>query len=55
MAFDPVCNIVIDEKETNPSHEYKGIIYYFHSDKCKEEFKKEPENYLEKYEIFEEY
>ena len=43
MAIDPVCKMVVDEK--NPSGgttEYQGQAYYFCAPGCKRVFEREP-------------
>jgi Cu+-exporting ATPase len=46
MHIDPVCGMEIEEKEAAGSSTYKGVVYYFCSQHCKEEFDKDPEKYL---------
>ncbi len=46
MAIDPVCNMVVDEKKTAATSEYKGKKYYFCSVACKKAFDEKPEKYL---------
>lgn len=43
---DPVCNMVIDEKDAVATSTYKGTTYYFCTEHCKESFDKDPESYL---------
>lgn len=43
---DPVCGMIIEEKDVFGTSLYKGIIYYFCSKKCKEDFDKNPESIL---------
>src|SRR4030043_1903823 len=43
---DPVCGMTIEEKDVFGTSSYKGITYYFCSDKCKEDFDKNPESIL---------
>lgn len=47
--FCPVSGEKIDEK-TKVTYEYKGKIYNFCCQDCVEEFKKDPEKYIEKLE-----
>jgi RND family efflux transporter MFP subunit len=51
LSKDPVCgeNVSVNkaEKEGRKSS-YKGINYYFSSDKCKEQFDNNPERYIKK-------
>ena len=44
--IDPVCGMTIEEKDVFGTSSYKGITYYFCSDKCKEDFDKNPESIL---------
>jgi len=46
MHIDPVCGMEIEEKEAAGSSTYKGVVYYFCSQYCKEEFDKDPEKFL---------
>jgi len=46
MPIDPVCGMEVEEKEAAGSSTYKGVVYYFCSQHCKEEFDKDPEKYL---------
>ena len=43
---DPVCGMTIEEKDVFGTSSYKGTTYYFCSDKCKEDFDKNPESIL---------
>src|SRR3990170_3207549 len=42
--IDPVCGMTIEEKDVFGTSSYKGTTYYFCSDKCKEDFDKNPES-----------
>lgn len=42
---DPVCKMKIKKKGAAATSEYQGKLYYFCSQKCKEEFDKKPEKY----------
>lgn len=46
MAKDPVCNMDVDETKAAAKSEFKGNVYYFCSQICKEKFVKEPEKYI---------
>lgn len=49
---DPVCNMIIEDTDAVAASEYKGTIYYFCSESCKEKFDKDQEAYLgEKVEV----
>jgi Cu+-exporting ATPase len=43
---DPVCKMVIEDKDAVATSLYKGKIYYFCAEQCKEAFDKDPESYL---------
>ncbi|BAL80316.1 YHS domain-containing protein [Caldisericum exile] len=44
--IDPVCGMIVKEETAKVTFEYNGKTYYFCSDFCFEEFKKNPEKYL---------
>ncbi|NOZ60181.1 MAG: YHS domain-containing protein [Calditrichaeota bacterium] len=46
MVKDPVCGMMMDEKEATATAEYKNKSYYFCSSHCKMSFDKEPEKYI---------
>jgi YHS domain-containing protein len=46
MTKDPVCKMVVDEKEAKWITEYEGVVYYFCSPECKQEFDDDPEEYV---------
>jgi L-lactate dehydrogenase len=46
MAIDLVCNMEVDEQQTQYTFNYKGETYSFCSEHCKESFKENPERYL---------
>ena len=43
---DPVCLMKVEKSENALNYEYKGETYYFCSEGCREEFRKDPEKYL---------
>lgn len=45
MTTDPVCNMEIDELETNFHSQYGGRQYHFCSEECKDTFDSQPERY----------
>jgi len=45
-ATDPVCLMKVAKNENAQTFTYKGQIYYFCSENCKEQFKQDPEKYL---------
>lgn len=48
MVTCPVSGEKIKKAEAAATYEYEGKIYYFCCEKCKEEFVKNPEKYLQK-------
>jgi Cu+-exporting ATPase len=48
QVTDPVCKMVIEEKDAVGSSVYKGVTYYFCTESCKENFDKDPEAFLGK-------
>ncbi|MGH2403538.1 MAG: YHS domain-containing protein [bacterium] len=48
MARDPVCGMMVDEKNAAGKSEHKGKTYYFCSSGCKAAFDQDPERYAEK-------
>lgn len=47
MARDPVCgmNVRDDDKDNNLRSEYRGQTFSFCSDKCRQEFDRNPSNF----------
>ena len=45
MAKDPVCNMEVDETETEFQSEYGGQNFYFCSQECKDTFDSRPQSY----------
>jgi len=45
-ATDPVCMMKVKKGENALNYEFRGEIYYFCSENCKEQFRQEPEKYL---------
>lgn len=45
---DPVCGMVIDDKDAVGSSEYRGARYFFCSQDCKTEFDENPADYAAK-------
>jgi Cu+-exporting ATPase len=45
-VIDPVCKMVIEDKDAVATSTYKGITYYFCSKPCKEDFDNNPESFL---------
>ncbi|MDW7679146.1 MAG: YHS domain-containing protein [bacterium] len=48
MAKDPVCGMTVDEATPAAKVDYKGKSFYFCSKHCAEQFKEEPEKYVER-------
>lgn len=46
MAKDPVCGMIVNEKEAAATSEYQGQTYYFCSTGCKKSFDENPAKYL---------
>lgn len=44
--YDPVCGNHIDTIQDELSWQYRGNVYYFHSEECMNNFKDNPESYL---------
>ena len=47
MAIDPVCGMEVDENAAPATAEYDGETYYFCSEKCREEFMQNPDQFIE--------
>jgi len=45
-ARDPVCAMMVEEKEAAATSVYKGVTYYFCARGCKVAFDRDPEKYL---------
>ena len=45
-AFDPVCNMTVEEDEAAATAEYDRKTYYFCSAACRKDFEEDPEAYL---------
>lgn len=45
MVKDPVCRKELDSKKFTQKSKYKGRTYYFCSNDCKTQFKKNPREY----------
>ncbi len=46
MARDPVCGMTTKEKDSIFTSSYKGVSYYFCSEKCKRDFDEDPETVI---------
>ena len=47
MPTDPVCGMRIRHEQAVETYIYKGKIFYFCSEACKEEFEQAPEDFIE--------
>ena len=47
MAKDPVCGMNVDEEKAAGKATHNGKTYYFCSPKCKENFEKAPDKYVD--------
>lgn len=48
MAKDPVCQMMVDEKQAAATAVYQGVAYYFCAAGCKRAFEQSPEKYIPK-------
>lgn len=46
MAKDPVCGMVVDERQAAANVEHRGSLYYFCSARCHQIFSADPRKYL---------
>ena len=46
VETDPVCNMKVVKEKAKYSEVYNGRTYYFCSADCKEQFTKEPKNFI---------
>lgn len=46
MTRDPVCGMLIEEKDAAGMAEYKGKTYYFHTTECNAAFERSPDTYV---------
>ncbi len=46
MAYDPVCKMYVEEKDSIFFSEYKGKKYYFCSQLCKIGFDENPDHFI---------
>src|SRR5262245_12651524 len=46
-VVDPVCGMTIDRADSVGEHEYRGTTYYFCNPHCLEQFRADPERYLD--------
>src|ERR1041385_474656 len=47
-AVDPVCGMNVEIATATPTYEHEGKKYYFCSEKCKELFSQNPQQYLQR-------
>lgn len=48
MVIDPVCLKQLDERQVSRKSEYRGQTYYFHDERCQQEFEGRPEDFVGK-------
>src|SRR3954468_21108227 len=46
-VVDPVCGMTIDRADSVGEHAYRGTTYYFCNPHCLEQFRADPERYLD--------
>jgi YHS domain-containing protein len=46
MTRDPVCKMDLNEKDAVATTSYKGDVFYFCSQDCKQRFDADPEQYV---------
>lgn len=46
VGRDPVCNMEIDEQSAAGRSQYEGETYYFCTQSCKDEFDRNPQQYV---------
>lgn len=46
VTADPICGREVKPEEAHSSVDYKGYVFYFDSEECEREFKKDPEKHL---------
>ena len=51
MEKDPVCGMEVDRESAAAQSEYQGRTYYFCAQACKEEFDRNPGQYLKESEV----
>jgi YHS domain-containing protein len=47
MGLDPVCKSEVNPMSAEAQAEYDGVVFYFCSQTCKEQFEREPLRYLD--------
>lgn len=48
QVTDPVCGMVLDQKDAVAESDYEGTTYYFCSQDCKTQFDQNPKKYVAK-------
>lgn len=46
MTRDPVCGMLVDERQAAAKAEYQGTVYYFCSPGCHKAFSADPRKYF---------
>ena len=47
MGLDPVCKSEVNPMSAEAQSEYAGVLFYFCSHACKEQFQRDPLQYLD--------
>lgn len=45
MMKDPICGMMVDDKESSLKSEHEGVTFYFCSAACKKKFDSDPHKY----------
>jgi YHS domain-containing protein len=45
MFKDPICGMMVDERNAKFKSEHEGLMFYFCSANCKQTFDKDPHKY----------
>lgn len=53
MGLDPVCNAEVNPMSAEAQSDYEGVIFYFCSIACKEQFDRDPLPYLDEVDLAE--
>jgi YHS domain-containing protein len=53
MGLDPVCDKVVTPIEAAAQSEYEGVAFYFCSVQCKEQFDRDPLQYVDEVDLAE--
>ena len=53
MGLDPVCQTEVNPVSAEAQSEYEGVVFYFCSNACKEQFDRDPLQYVDEVDIAE--